>query len=53
MDNKWKELIRPFVPPNVVTFAKRLLGEHIELHRSLVGGIWNEVGKLQFAFLVK
>lgn len=48
-----KEFIRPFVPPIVIAFTKKILGKpRVERHRGAIGGMWDEIGELQFEFLL-
>ena len=47
-----RELIRLFVPPIAVDIANKVLNRE-EPHRGVVGGMWDEIGKLQFEFMVK
>lgn len=49
--NNLKQLIKPFVPPIVVTIVNKVMNR--EPHRIAVGGMWDEIGKLQFEFMVK
>jgi len=41
---------RPYISPVVATMARRFPG--VKWHREAVGGMWDEIGKLQFDFLV-
>lgn len=45
------KLIKLFIPPIGVTIANKVINR--ELHRSTVGGMWDEIGKLQFEFMLK
>lgn len=47
-----RELIKPFVPLIAVTIANNVLNREGP-HRGAVGGMWDQIGKLQFEFMVK
>jgi len=49
-EKRASKFIKPFVPPIVTGLAMRLQGR--EWHRERVGGMWDEIGRLQLEFLI-
>ena len=54
-----RESMRSMVPPSAERFIKRIVSTRYyrifnpNWHRRAVGGMWEEIGKLQFNFLVE